>query len=259
MIPVLSFLWQKGKCCHCGSKISRQYPAVELLAGVLALAVYFKTGVSFWWLFYFSALGALLLIALYDLRAKIIDRHFLYIFGVFAFISFLSRNNFWSDLASSFFIALFFITIISYCAIRLLEIRSKEKKHLKHEIEEYAHHQAEHAKKLRASQEVSKNPQWTKTLGYLFSQHESDWKLAIIEADTMLESLVTQLGFKGNSLGDKLKGATQESFRNLTTAWEVHTVRNKIAHEGASFELTQREAKRVIALYEQIFREFGYI
>ena len=115
MIPVLSFLWQKGRCSPpaggCGSKISWQYPAVELLTGVLALAVYFKTGVSFWWLFYFSALGALLLIALYDLRAKIIDRHFLYIFGVFAFISFLSRNNFWSDLASSFFIALFFSLI----------------------------------------------------------------------------------------------------------------------------------------------------
>ena len=199
------------------------------------------------------------------LGSKWFDPDYLFNHGLAFFRDFLNNfGNIDSRIVATyntflFFIALFFITIISYCAIRLLEIRSKEKKHLKHEIEEYAHHQAEHAKKLRASQEVSKNPQWTKTLGYLFSQHESDWKLAIIEADTMLESLVTQLGFKGNSLGDKLKGATQESFRNLTTAWEVHTVRNKIAHEGASFELTQREAKRVIALYEQIFREFGYI
>src|SRR3989344_1360454 len=83
MIPVFSFLWQKGRCRHCGSKISLQYPAVELLTGLLAFMVYFKTGVSFWWLFYFSALGALLLTALYDLRTKIIDRHLLYIFGLF--------------------------------------------------------------------------------------------------------------------------------------------------------------------------------
>ncbi|MDP3935059.1 MAG: prepilin peptidase [Candidatus Giovannonibacteria bacterium] len=111
MIPVFSFLWQKGKCKHCGSKISWQYPAIELLTGFLALMVYFKTGISFWWLFYFSALGALLLTALYDLRAKIIDRHFLYIFGVFAFIDFFFRKNFFSDLISSFFIALFFYLI----------------------------------------------------------------------------------------------------------------------------------------------------
>ena len=112
MIPVLSFLLQKGKCRHCGSRISWQYPAVEFLTGFLALAVYFKTGVSFWWLFYFSALGALLLTALYDLRAKIIDRHFLYVFGVFALAEFLLRNppagGFADDLTSSFFIALFF-------------------------------------------------------------------------------------------------------------------------------------------------------
>ncbi len=93
---------------HCGSKISWQYPAVELISGLIALAVYFKTGVSFWWLFYFSALGALFLTALYDLRAKIIDGHFLYIFGAFAFIDFFLRKNFFSDLISSFFIALFF-------------------------------------------------------------------------------------------------------------------------------------------------------
>jgi leader peptidase (prepilin peptidase)/N-methyltransferase len=32
-IPVLSFLWLLGKCRHCGTPISFQYPLVELLAG----------------------------------------------------------------------------------------------------------------------------------------------------------------------------------------------------------------------------------
>ena len=96
-------------------------------------------------------------------------------------------------------------------------------------------------------------------LDYIFSQHASDWKLAIIEADSMLEGLLDQLGFKGESLGDKLKSATQDTFPQLTIAWEVHTVRNRIAHEGLSFELSQHEAKRVIALYEEIFHTYGFI
>lgn len=158
-----------------------------------------------------------------------------------------------------FFLSLFFLTLMAYCAIRLIEIRIKEHKHLKHEIEEYAHHQAEKAKQKEKEGAVSKNERWIKTLNYLFSEHPNDWKLAVIEADTMLEALLSDLGFKGESLGDKLKSATQEKFRDLTLAWEVHNIRNRIAHEGASFELSHREAKRVIAIYEQIFHNFGFI
>lgn len=158
-----------------------------------------------------------------------------------------------------FFLGIFFLTIISYTAIRMFEIRKKERKHLEHEIKEYAHRQAEKEKKSKEVEAVSKNPRWIKTLSYLFSQHASDWKLAVIEADSMLEDLMEQMGFKGENLGDKLKSADQSKFRSLPSAWEVHTIRNRIAHEGVAFELTQREAKRVIALYEQIFREYGYI
>lgn len=158
-----------------------------------------------------------------------------------------------------FFLSLFFLTLMAYCAIRMLEIRAKEDKHLHHEIAEYAHHQAAREKKKQEGDNISKNDRWVKTLNHLFSQHPGDWKLAVIEADAMLDSLMSQIGFTGESLGEKLKMATQDKFHNLTAAWEVHNIRNRIAHEGVDFELSQHEAKRVIALYEQIFREFGYI
>ncbi|MEK7071456.1 MAG: hypothetical protein AAB943_00800 [Patescibacteria group bacterium] len=156
--------------------------------------------------------------------------------------------------------AIFFISIILYASVRLLEIRKKERKHLEHEIAEYAHHQAEKEKsRQREGEGVSHNEQWNNILVHLFSANTNDWKLAIMEADSMLEILMDQLGFKGKNLGERLKSADRDKFPQLTVAWEVHTVRNRIAHEGASFELTLHEAKRVIALYEQIFREFGYI
>ena len=158
-----------------------------------------------------------------------------------------------------FFLAIFFLTIICYTSIRMFEIRKKERKHLEREIAEYAHHQREREQKAKQGEEISTNIRWVKTLGYLFSQHASDWKLAVIEGDAMLEELMSQLGFAGETLGEKLKSANQGNFRNLTTAWEVHTIRNRIAHEGAEYEMSQHEAKRVIALYEKIFREFGFI
>lgn len=158
-----------------------------------------------------------------------------------------------------FFLGMFFLTIICYSIVRIFEIRKKEHTHLHHEIHEYAHNKHEQEKRLKEQAGGSKNERWSKVLSFLFSQHSSDWKLAIIEADSMLEQLMTEMGFKGESLGDKLKSATQENFKQLTTAWEVHTIRNKIAHEGLAFEISQHEAKRITAMYEQIFRAYGYI
>jgi leader peptidase (prepilin peptidase)/N-methyltransferase len=43
-IPVLSFLWLKGKCAACAAPISRRYPLVELLTAALTTAVAWHFG-----------------------------------------------------------------------------------------------------------------------------------------------------------------------------------------------------------------------
>lgn len=154
---------------------------------------------------------------------------------------------------------LFLVAVISYTSVRLLEIRKKEHEHMHHEIHEFAHKQKAVEDKANKLKNISTNPRWITVLSYLNSSSEGDWKLAVLEADTMLDDLLDQIGFKGDNLGEKLKNADQESFKNLSIAWEVHTIRNRIAHEGANFPLSVREAKRVIALYEDIFRPYGFI
>ncbi|HEY4494098.1 MAG TPA: hypothetical protein VJB95_01545 [Candidatus Paceibacterota bacterium] len=174
--------------------------------------------------------------------------------------TFLFRPETWDGLQVPLtLLSIFFISIILYCIIRLFEIRKKEHAHLEHEIHEYAESQREKEKLKLEKESVSHNEHWRQVLTYLFSEDTSSWKLAIMEADVMLDILMGQLGFKGEGLGEKLKMADQDTFRQLSRAWEVHTIRNRIAHEGLAFDLSQHEAKRVIAIYEQIFHEFGYI
>jgi leader peptidase (prepilin peptidase)/N-methyltransferase len=82
LIPVISFLWQKGKCAYCKSSIAWQYPAVELTTGLLfVLAASLATSITyfFWLVFIFSIL---LVITVYDLRHKIIPDLYVYLFIV---------------------------------------------------------------------------------------------------------------------------------------------------------------------------------
>lgn len=54
-IPVVSYLFLRGRCAVCRTKISIRYPVVEILCGILSAAVAWHFGVGF------AALGALLL------------------------------------------------------------------------------------------------------------------------------------------------------------------------------------------------------
>ena len=67
------------------------------------------------------------------------------------------------------------------------------------------------------------------------------------------------MGYRGESIGEQLKGVEKSDFTTIDDAWEAHKVRNLIAHEGANFLLSDREAKRVIGLYKNVFQEFHFI
>lgn len=53
-IPLVSWLLQKGRCKHCACKISKRYPSIELLTGVLSLAVAYT--IPFGWPLLFALL-----------------------------------------------------------------------------------------------------------------------------------------------------------------------------------------------------------
>ncbi len=100
---------------------------------------------------------------------------------------------------------------------------------------------------------------WSMVLKHARSENPSDWKLAIIEADTILDAMTEGAGFPGLTLGERLRNADPGLFRTLRQAGDAHGVRNRIAHDGSGFQLTPRDRDHVIRLYEDVFREFDYI
>jgi hypothetical protein len=138
---------------------------------------------------------------------------------------------------------------IVYAMIRYSQLRELEQEGLR---------EAERAWK-EAHASSGENNRWRQVEARVSSDDPNDWRLAIIEADIMLEELLDALGYQGDSIGDRLKTAHPESFRSIEDAWEAHKVRNAIAHQGSDFVLTKRAAQDAIARYKHVFEEFKAI
>lgn len=143
-------------------------------------------------------------------------------------------------------LSLLFIGGIFYVVIRLHKVRKDER-------EKYG------SEATTFSTVKMKNERWERVTDLVSSENPNDWRQAIIEADVILDEMVTRLGYRGEGLGEKLKQIDESDFNTLNNAWEAHKVRNQIAHAGSDFILTRREARRIVDLFESVFREFEYI
>jgi len=145
-------------------------------------------------------------------------------------------------------VAVLAIAIIIYCAVRLWEINKEAKEKLA--LEEV---------KIIEEETSTHTLEWQNVLDHAGSNSPSDWRLAILEADTLLESASQRLPVVAETLGERLKKLDKGDLRTLDSAWEAHKVRNRIAHDGFNFEITKHETLRIINLFEEVLRELGAI
>jgi leader peptidase (prepilin peptidase) / N-methyltransferase len=71
-IPVISYIVLLGRCRHCRTPISPRYPLVEIISGLLSVALFVQFGLSPRYIFLFLFSAALIAIAFIDLQHKII-------------------------------------------------------------------------------------------------------------------------------------------------------------------------------------------
>jgi uncharacterized membrane protein len=94
---------------------------------------------------------------------------------------------------------------------------------------------------------------------HIDSDNPNDWKLALIEADIILDEILKQQGYAGASLGERLRSISPSSLASLDDAWQAHKLRNQIAHGGVDFVLTQKLAKETINRYLRVFADLGIL
>ena len=99
---------------------------------------------------------------------------------------------------------------------------------------------------------------WAKIQQRLETASEAEYKLAVIEVDGMLSDILLRMGFKGETLGDRLGEITSAIIPNLQDLIEAHQVRNNVVRDP-DYSLTLQEAQKTLERYQVTFTNLDLI
>lgn len=147
--------------------------------------------------------------------------------------------------------SIIFISLIVFSIVRMREIQLHEKQEVNHEINEALLKDKEKAR--------NENQRWNYVITLIESPNDSDWRMAIVEADALLEESLKEKDHVGGTVAELLDSARSSGYATIQNAWDAHLIRNKIAHEGSEYPLSQIEGRRVIKMFQNFFEELKVI
>ncbi|MFH1838022.1 MAG: hypothetical protein ABH808_00775 [Candidatus Kuenenbacteria bacterium] len=112
-------------------------------------------------------------------------------------------------------------------------------------------------KKLYGIDKEEIKKKWQEIEGLLNKSSEISYKLAILEADKLLDHVLKSMFFPGNTLGERLKVACYK-YEKLRQVWWAHKVRNQLVHE-TNYHLAYGEAKKALNIFKKGFEELGIL
>lgn len=95
---------------------------------------------------------------------------------------------------------------------------------------------------------------WNVIMVRLDTGLESEYKLALIEADTMMYDSLKRMRYAGDTLGERLKKLTVATLPNIEDIKRAHQVRNTVMHDP-NYTLSLDEIRELLAIFEQAFRD----
>lgn len=96
---------------------------------------------------------------------------------------------------------------------------------------------------------------WEQIIQRAAGKDEKSYRLAILEADGLIDESLQKGGYQGKDMAERLKTIHPNELKNLDALWEAHKIRNRIAHE-ADFRLSISEAERILEIYQAVLKEF---
>ncbi|MEK7541156.1 MAG: hypothetical protein AAB529_02925 [Patescibacteria group bacterium] len=97
---------------------------------------------------------------------------------------------------------------------------------------------------------------WKKIQKRIESGVESEYKLALIEADDFLNKLLEDRGFKGEKFEELINNAGKIILPNLDEILSAHETRNSIVY-NPDYKIDIDQVKKILAVYEAATKNIG--
>jgi len=98
---------------------------------------------------------------------------------------------------------------------------------------------------------------WLTIEQQLVKSEESSFHLVVLNADKLLDQALRQRGYKGNTMGERMKSA-RDTWSSANNVWTAHKLRNRIAHEP-DVTVGYDNARRALSAYKQALKDVGAI
>jgi len=99
---------------------------------------------------------------------------------------------------------------------------------------------------------------WDKIKARLKSENVSQYKVAILEADSIVNDILSRVGYEGGNITEKLEKLNLGQLDYMEELLEAHQTRNGIIH-NEDFSVDEDLAKKTVAVYEKFLRYLEFI
>ena len=100
-------------------------------------------------------------------------------------------------------------------------------------------------------QEISRK--WTEIEQIIALGKPSNFKTAILEADKLLDHILKLYGYKGQTMGERMKAIPRQKYSKefFDNMWQAHKLRNEMVH-NLNYEVQHFEASEAIAKFKKV-------
>ncbi len=99
---------------------------------------------------------------------------------------------------------------------------------------------------------------WDKIEERLETGSLSQYKVAILEADNLVDEILLKIGYQGNNMGERLENVDSKQIEEFDDLKKAHQIRNKIIYDK-NFVINKQEAQKAINPYREFLENFEII
>jgi hypothetical protein len=99
---------------------------------------------------------------------------------------------------------------------------------------------------------------WNAIREHLETDNVSQFKVAVLEADNLIDRILEKMGYKGKNMSERLDKIKPGQLEYLEEIREAHKIRNQIIHEK-DFMINRKKTEEVLATYEKLLRNLEFL